>query len=230
MPLRGCVVLAIDGTHAAGKTTLVHALTAHYRAAGVHAGCLGEPARTSPFIEDIVIHGNGEFDIPTEVDLFAANLTNQLRGVRHHQLLIADKTIINVIAYSRLLLNTAPGSADAAVLDAMDTFGRAWAHTYDAVFCLSDRYDAAQLGDPHRARVLDLQDATDMALRDAYRRAGIALHDVPTDLTLDQRISWVASRVTDMGLDPRARTDPATPRRRSAPGDELQHHQVPGDR
>jgi hypothetical protein len=29
MSVNGCVVVAIEGTHAAGKTTLVHALTAH---------------------------------------------------------------------------------------------------------------------------------------------------------------------------------------------------------
>jgi thymidylate kinase len=32
--VRGCVLVAIEGTHASGKTTLVHALPAHYRARG----------------------------------------------------------------------------------------------------------------------------------------------------------------------------------------------------
>jgi thymidylate kinase len=66
--LRGCVLVAIEGTHASGKTTLVHALTAHYRARGVLVNCTGEPARTSPFIEEIVVHGKGVFDLATEVD------------------------------------------------------------------------------------------------------------------------------------------------------------------
>jgi len=59
MSVRGCVVVAIEGTHASGKTTLVHALTALYRARGVLVDCTGEPARTSPFIEETVIHGKG---------------------------------------------------------------------------------------------------------------------------------------------------------------------------
>lgn len=57
MPARDCRLVAVEGTHASGKTTLVHALVAHYRAEGVLAGCSEEPARTSPFMEDIVIHG-----------------------------------------------------------------------------------------------------------------------------------------------------------------------------
>jgi deoxyadenosine/deoxycytidine kinase len=29
--MRKCAVLAVEGTHASGKTTLTHALAAHYR-------------------------------------------------------------------------------------------------------------------------------------------------------------------------------------------------------
>jgi hypothetical protein len=34
--LRDCVVLAIEGTHASGKTTLTHALATYYRERGIH--------------------------------------------------------------------------------------------------------------------------------------------------------------------------------------------------
>lgn len=47
MSMRDCIVIAIEGTHACGKTTLVHALMAHYRAQGVNVACTGEPARSS---------------------------------------------------------------------------------------------------------------------------------------------------------------------------------------
>jgi thymidylate kinase len=101
MTIRDCRVAAIDGTHASGKTTLIHALTAHYRRQGVNVVAMGEPARASPFMEEIVIHGRGIFDLAAEVDVFAAHLRYQLRTARNHQLLIADKTIINVLAYAQ---------------------------------------------------------------------------------------------------------------------------------
>lgn len=75
MPLRGCTVVA------------------HYRQRGVHVEGPGEPARTSPFVEEIVVHGKGCFDLVTGVDLFAAQLTALLRTARHHTLVIADKTV-----------------------------------------------------------------------------------------------------------------------------------------
>jgi uridine kinase len=44
--VRGCVLAGIEGTHASGKTTLVHALTAHYRDA-IARGSL-PPTSTAP--------------------------------------------------------------------------------------------------------------------------------------------------------------------------------------
>ena len=120
-------MLAIEGTHASGKTTLTHALAAYYRERGIHVATVEEPARHSPFIEEIVVHGKGEFDLETEVDLFAAQLSAQLRAARQHTMIIADKTIANVMAYAWLVLQTPPGSREAAVLDAMKAFCEAWA-------------------------------------------------------------------------------------------------------
>ena len=106
--LRDCVVIAVEGTHASGKTTLTHALAAHYREQGIHVATVEEPARHSPFVEEIVVHGKGQFDLETEVDLFAAQLSAQLRAARQHTMIICDKTIANVLAYARIVLETPP--------------------------------------------------------------------------------------------------------------------------
>ena len=200
MAIRDTTLVAIEGTHATGKTTLVHALTAHYRLRSVNVVCSGEPARTSPFIEEIVLHGKGSFDLATEVDLFAAQLEHQLRVARHHQLAIFDKTIANVLGYARLVLDAPDGSIERRALDAMAGFCHAWAPVYDAVFYLHDRYDAHTDPDPLRDRVLDLQEATDHAVRDACADSGITCIDVPTGLGLDAHIGWVAARLADLGL------------------------------
>ena len=109
--LRDCVVIAVEGTHASGKTTLTHALAAHYRETGIHVATVEEPARHSPFVEEIVVHGHGQFDLETEVDLFAAQLSAQLRAARQHTMIICDKTIANVLAYARIVLETPAAAA-----------------------------------------------------------------------------------------------------------------------
>jgi hypothetical protein len=76
---------------ATGGTTLVLGLTALYRVPGVLVDSIWEPARTSPFIEEKVIHDKGAFDLVTEVDLVAAQLTATLRTSRHHDLLIYEQ-------------------------------------------------------------------------------------------------------------------------------------------
>jgi hypothetical protein len=112
---------------------LAHAgLAAHYREHGIHVATVEEPARASPFIEEIVVRDKGQFDVECEAGLFAAQLSAQLRAARQHTMIICDKTIANVLAYAWLVLPAPPGSREAAVLQAMEGFCRAWAGVYDA--------------------------------------------------------------------------------------------------
>jgi hypothetical protein len=156
----------------------------------------GEPARTSPFIEEIVIHGRGTFDLPTEVDLFAAQLVTQLRAARHQRLLFCDKTIANVLAYATLVLDPATEAQTAPVLDAMEQFCRAWAPVYDLVLYAGDQYQ--QPADPYRTKVLALQTATARAIRDTCARVGVELHDIPLGLAVAERVTWVAQQVDQL--------------------------------
>ena len=198
--LRDCAVIAIEGTHASGKTTLTHALAARYREHGTHLATVGEPARHSPFIEEIVVHGKGQFDLETEVDLFGAMLPAQLRAARQHTMIIADKTIANVLAYAQIILQTPPRGLDTAVLDAMKRFCQAWAPTYDAVFYCLDRYDQHQHGDPYRARVLDIQTAADRAVRSACAATGQRVIDIPPNMTTAERVNWITARIHRLGI------------------------------
>lgn len=200
MPIRDCAVIAVEGTQAAGKTTLVHALTAHYRERGVNAAATGEPARVSPFMEEIVLHGKGVFDLTAELDLFATQITATLRTARHHRLLITDKTPANVLALARLVLDT--GQADTApVLAAMQAMCAAWMpNTYDLVVYCRDRYDQQAGGDRYRTKVLDLQDQADTAIHEACRQAGVPIAELPTGLDTAARVRWIADAVGQRGL------------------------------
>lgn len=201
MAIRRCAVVAIEGTHASGKTTLMHALTAYYRAAGVHATCVGEPARTSPFVEEVVVHGAQGFDLDTEVDLFAAQISEQLRAARRHSLLITDKTIVNVVTYAHLLLDgSVSDGTTTRVLRAMDAFCRAWAYVYDAVLLCCDRFVQDLVENSLRARVVGLQDAVaDRLVRD-LRSSGLAPEIIPTGLDTARRVAWAVQRIDELKL------------------------------
>ncbi|MBZ9645290.1 AAA family ATPase [Streptomyces sp. PSKA30] len=200
MPIRDCRVIAIEGTQAAGKTTLVHALTAHLREQSIGVTCTREPARTSPFMEDIVLHDEGNFDLVAELDLFAQHLTVPPRAARHHQVLITDKTPANVLALAGLVLDpTEPGTA--AVLAAAEAMCRAWMPlAYDAIVYCRDRYDQKAGGDRMRDKVLSLQHDADTAIYEACRAMGVPMLEVPMSLTVSERVQWTVERVGSRGL------------------------------
>lgn len=115
---------------------------------------------------------------------------------------ICDKTIANVLAYAWLVLETPPHSRAAATLAAMEAFCRAWAGTYDAVFYCCDQFSQQQIGDRYRARVLDLQTAADRVVRSTCATVGQKVIDVPPGMTTQQRVEWIAGRVTKLGITP----------------------------
>jgi hypothetical protein len=104
------------------------------------------------------------------------------------------------MAYAWLVLETPPGSREAAVLEAMKTFCEAWAGTYDAVFYCCDRFDQHQVGDPYRSKVLDLQPAADRVVRSTCATVGQRVIDIPPNMTTAERVRWIAARVTKLGL------------------------------
>jgi predicted ATPase len=193
MPIRDCTVIAIEGTHASGKTTLVHALTSRLRELSIHAECTGEPARYSPFVEEIVLYGQGGFDLAAELDLFAAQLSTQLRAARHHAVLVTDKTLANVVAYARLLL---PASNEATV-QAMTQLCRSVSGIYDAVFYCADTFNPRQPGDAFRGKVADQQADIDAVLRTTCADTGIRLTELPLRLSTASRVDWILQRLAE---------------------------------
>ena len=108
MTIMNCRLIAIEGAHCTGKSTLVHAITARYKSRNVHAASFTEVARASAFVEQVVIHGKGCFDITAELQLLAAQIAQEQLLARYHQLLICDRSVANVLGYSRILLSTNP--------------------------------------------------------------------------------------------------------------------------
>jgi hypothetical protein len=201
MPVRDCTVLAVEGTQAAGKTTLVHALTAYYRERGIHVACTEEAARVSPYIDDIVLHDVGTFDLAAEIDLYAAQLSVQLRAARNYSLLITDKTVMNVTAYAELVLDTSDPRT-AAVLGALKALSAAWAPgAYDAVIYASDHFAQSSGGsDRYRSKVLGLQTAVGRCVRQACTATGVRILDLPVGLDTPARVRWIDGEVRRLGL------------------------------
>jgi predicted ATPase len=198
--LREASLVAFDGTHASGKTTLIYAVAALLRAKGVHVGVLPEPARASPFVDDVVIHKVGDFDMLLELDLFAAQIRNCVRAARGHDVILADKTPTNVLAYCKMVLRIEPATWDAAMVDAMGAFCRSWGTAYDAVFYCQDHFGIQQQGDRYRSKVAHLQGQADLLVREEYTALDQELIPIPSGLAPEERAQWVIQRMRQLAI------------------------------
>lgn len=188
MSIHGCTILAIDGTHSSGKTTLATALTQHYQGIGLNAVYLPDPARESPLIAAVIADPAKSFDLTIELDLFAATITQQIRATPGHRLVVTDKTLANVLAYARLLLKKP--QKHKPTFHALTRMCRAW-QPYDLVIRCVDHFPIDVADDPYRSRVTELQEAADYAVGVALDEAGYPVVDLPAGLSTDQRIQWI---------------------------------------
>jgi nicotinamide riboside kinase len=202
MALRGCTVVAVEGTQTSGKTTLAHALVAHLRERGIHAAYADEPARSSPLVEEVMTGLLTGFDLMCEMDLFAAHITTQIRASRNHSVLVADKTILNAIAYCRHIFGHSAGHQERLVLDAMASLAYAWAHIYDLIFLCQESFVQRLESPAYKAPIFNFQEPVRGALLDVLNDCGSPLSRVPTGLTTAQRVEFVTGELRARGIVP----------------------------
>lgn len=199
MSIRDCRVVAVEGAHGTGKSTLVHALVAHYKRNNIHAACLAELARESPFVEEAVIHEHNSFDIASELHLFASQIAREQVLARFHEVLICDKTIANVLGYCHIFLGEGDHSFNREMLSGMGSFCRVYVKQYDAVIYVSDIYDLTDTKDPFRPKDIEFQRQADKAIRQVCKDIDLPLLEMPRGLPLDEKVEWITKQV-NLGL------------------------------
>lgn len=190
--IRECRIIAIEGSHGSGKSTLVHALCATLKAEGHVVGSQLETARENPIIEATRIHGRGEVDVFGQLSLFGTKLTQEALQARYNEMLITDKTVMNVLGYARLLIADAT-AVERDLLDAVASLCRAYAACYDVVFYSQDLYDTTLTADPFRPSDREFQAAADRSIRTALDAVSCQPVEIPLGLSLAQRVEFVLS-------------------------------------
>lgn len=197
MSIRNCRVIAIEGAHGTGKSTLAYALTAYYKAHHVHAATLAELARESPFVEEAVIHGKENFDITAELHLFASQVAREMLLARYHEVLICDKTVANVLGYSRIFLRRNKIAFPSQMLKAVESFCRIYAKQYDAIVYASDFYELNATKDPFRPQDLAFQKQADESIRQVCKDINLTILELPLGLSLEEKVAWVTQRLVE---------------------------------
>lgn len=195
--IRNARLIAVEGTHGTGKTTLVHALASRLKEAQTHVGVQEDAARVSPLVEDVMVHGRGEIDLSTEIHLLASQLAGEQSLARHHELVLCDKSAVSVIAYTRLYV-AAMDQGDEALFQAMGELVQRYAGRYDGIFFLADLYEIHETLDPYRPVNLPLKrERAGELIRAELEAADVRVHDVPTGLVTEQKVEWILTRISD---------------------------------
>lgn len=195
--IRNTPLIAFDGTHSSGKTTLIYAVAAELKAKGINCVILPEPARISPLVEDVVLHDIGSFDIPLETELFALHLLQCVQACRVGKFVISDRTPANVMAYTHLLVNSLD-KKEREFFAAMENATSQWLKFYDLIFYCCDHFNINLDEDRLRSKVVGIQDSVDEMTRLEYKKANIQPIDIPCGLQLKERVDFVLSNLKNL--------------------------------
>jgi thymidylate kinase len=188
----GGVLVAIEGAHGSGKTTLVMAVTACLKVAGWNAIAVAEVTRTSPFVEETAIFKGRGYSISSQLQLFASQIVQENLAARHHEIVVADRSIFNSVAYGRFLLE-APEDRD--VLDAMNRLAENYGRFYDCIFYLDASWLDAGVNDAFRPTDSEFWHQANDSLISVLRHSGVLLLEVPVSLSLATMTDWVVARI-----------------------------------
>jgi predicted ATPase len=144
---------AISGRDHIGKSTICHAVTARLRSRGVDADMVDEQSRRS------VALAEGRRGVSTQLDLFARTVVVELEVARSSDVVVCDRSLVDILAYTDLLPpdSDPSDSSDAAMRRAMDAFADHYLGTYAAIFLPAWTLETVE-DDPLRAPVRHLQD------------------------------------------------------------------------
>lgn len=94
-------IVAFSGTHGTGKTTAVYTRAALLKRSYPRAevGIICEVARRCPL--PIVSRGRAEVDADAQRWIFAAQVAEEIAAAARHDLVVADRTVVDCIAYTR---------------------------------------------------------------------------------------------------------------------------------
>lgn len=183
-------LIAFDGTHASGKTTLIYYVAAKLKEKGINCVVLPEPARNSPLVDDVVLRNVKSFDVPLEVDLIMNHISQCIRGTRDGEIILSDRTPVNVLAYTNLLISN-KNELEKDLLGKCELLVGSWVNFYDLIFYCQDYYFADISKDNRRSKVVGIQKEVDLETRKQYDKFQCQLQYIPEGLSLEEKSDFV---------------------------------------
>lgn len=163
---------AVIGTHNAGKTSLVLAAVSLLRRMGIEAGVTLEASRSSLYL------AAGWRGYDSQLDLFSRTVAAEMESARAHDVVLCDRSLIDVLAYTALL--EAPQTeAQVSVLQAMHCFTREYVRTYRRLFVPTWHFDMTSSTDPLRKGDAAFQAAVSYQVDEIATQLAVPVTPIP---------------------------------------------------
>ncbi|MCL2405444.1 MAG: AAA family ATPase [Defluviitaleaceae bacterium] len=192
--IRDKLLIAFDGTNAAGKTTLIYSVASRLKEQGLNCEVLVEPARNSPTADAILLYNQGSFDMPAQLELFALHIVQCVRATKNSTLIISDRTPISTMAYNDMLI-TNRTKHEEDLINVAESFTDVWTSYYDIIFYCQDYFVSTQEDDKIRKGDDEFQKTLDAKTRQLYEKAGANLVYIPKGLSLTERTDFVINEL-----------------------------------
>jgi len=192
--IRDKLLIAFDGTNAAGKTTLIYSVASRLKEQGVNCEVLVEPARNSPTADAILLYNQGSFDMPAQLELFAMHVVQCVRATKNATVIISDRTPISTMAYNGMLI-TNPTKHEEDLINVAESFTNVWAAYYDIIFYCQDYFASTQDDDKIRKGDDEFQRILDAKTKELYEKAGANLIYIPKGMSLADRTDFALNEL-----------------------------------
>jgi thymidylate kinase len=165
-------IVAITGTHGAGKTTLSFCLAMHYKQLGANVKIIQEVARSCPFPL------NDKMTKETALWIYHEHAKKELEALRTHDVVICDRTVFDSFVYAESLGISISGD----IVDQSKTH----LNSYDKLYFV--RPDLPIVEDGVRSVDLDFQGKID-GLFERHLK-GITYVELKSSFIFDKEHTW----------------------------------------
>lgn len=142
MHLTKKIKIAIVGTHVSGKTSLCYEVVAELKKQNLRADVAREASRLSYYLAADIRN----FEM--QLDLLTRHVSEELESLRTSDIVICDRSVIDVWAYTQNLPRENLSKKEIAYIKSMEKFIQFYIDSYDIIFRKNTFYDVQDSTDP----------------------------------------------------------------------------------
>jgi hypothetical protein len=191
------VLIAVEGTHNAGKTTFATALAAALLDLGQRTGLVCEVVRDNIPIREAV-HTGAPFTLAAQIQLAAHHIYVEAIRQAGHDLVVSDRSAMNVLGYLGAQEMTDGSEESRELLDAFANFLTHYSRSYAAIFLCRDRF-AIDYSDAMRSGTSSWQSSVLEHLERALADMPCPTIVVPSALSTSERVAFALRTLRDRG-------------------------------